>query len=435
VLHEDPAFGSLPGHSRPVRSPYGTPEHPLYPRRRRTGGLNLLPMMLLLALGIGATSIIGEHLTAPEPDVVLGTGLAFSADGLVLVPYDRNGSGGLVAEATAGMFAARLAAVDLASGETRWDVRLADELAWDAAVVAAGVEYAYVATEDGLQIRDLDDGSLVTAGGAVPGLESAGPGTAAYGFDPAAGAVVALDVDGGLHTIDLDGLEAAPAGEAVTEAWTGRLSAEGTLPEIGGMTSTEASVGEDRTLRVEPTAEDSLGGVLVIEGHGIEGRGGRRVLGTRAYYGAGIVLDHTAAAAVGEIAVGEIDVGEIDVDGLIRDILEDPAAAVDLALPDNAAAGATTGHALVEHRPDPGAEGFALTVIDLKTGRATASVATADHLGRSLTGPGGHTVVLTTAADGAWLSELVIVAPDGSIDRVDFGDLDLLGRPDLGRNL
>lgn len=424
MLREDPAFGSLPARSRPVRSPYGTPEHPLYPRRRPTRGSGMFTVTLLLALGIGAASIIGEHLTAPEPDVVLGTGIAFSADGLVLVPYDRNGPGGL-AEATAGMFAARLAAVDLASGETQWDVRLADELAWDAAVVAAGVEYAYVATEEGLQIRDLDDGSLVTAGGAVPGLESAGPGTAAYGFEPAAGAVVALDVDGGLHTIDLDGLEAAPAGEAVTEAWTGRLSAEGTLPEIGGMTSTEASVGEDRTLRVEPTAEDSLGGVLVIEGHGIEGRGGRRVLGTRAYYGAGIVLDHAAAAVP----------GEIDVDGLVQEILEDPAAAVDLALPDNAAAGATTGHALVEHRPDPGAEGFALTVIDLETGRATASVATADHLGRSLTGPGGHTVVLTTAADGAWLSELVIVAPDGSIDRVDFGDLDLLGRPDLGRNL
>jgi hypothetical protein len=29
----------------------------------------------------------------------------------------------------------------------------------------------------------------------------------------------------------------------------------------------------------------------------------------------------------------------------------------------------------------------------------------------------------------------VIVAPDGSIDRAYFGDLDLLGRPDLGRNL
>lgn len=426
MFHEDP----LPARSRPVRSPYGTPEHPLSPRRRRTGGLGLLPMMLLLGLGIGGTSIIGEHLTAPEPDVVLRTGIAFSVDGLVLVPYDRNGPGGLIADTTTSLFAARLAAVDVASGETRWDVQLADELQWDAAVVAAGAEYAYVATQDGLQIRDLDDGSLVTAGGAVPGLESAGPGTAAYGFDPAAGAVVALDVDGGFHTIDLDALEAVPAGEAVTEAWTGRLSAEGTLPEVGGMTSTEASVGEERTLRVEPTAEDSLGGRLVIERRGIEGRGtegkgGRRVLGARTYYGAGIVLDHTAAAAP----------GEIDVDGLVRDILEDPAAAVDLALPRNAAAGATTGHALVEHRPDPGAEGFALTVIDLETGRATASVATADHLGRSLTGPGGHTVVLTTAADGAWLSELVIVAPDGSIDRTGFGDLDLLGRPDLGRDL
>ncbi|RRR95820.1 PA2928 family protein [Glycomyces terrestris] len=414
MFHDFRPAGPLPAHTAPVRSPYGTPDRPLTPKPRR-GGLGLLPGMLLMSVGIGATAIIGEHLTAPAPDVMLRTGIAFSADGLVLVPYDRNGPGGLIAEAVGDAHAARLAAVDLASGETRWDVQLAGELEWDAAAVAAGEEYSYVATEDGLQIRDLDDGSLVTASGAVPGLEGAGTGTAAYGFDPAAG-VVALDADGGLHTIALDALTAAPADPAVAEAWTGRLVAEGASPQLGGTTSTEAAIGEEGTLRIEPTAEDALGGSLVLEAGG-----DRRALGTRVYYGAGIVLDQSAGATT----------WEIDVEELIEGVLEDPTAAVDLAFPGGTAAGAATGHALIEHRTEPGAEDVALTVVDLATGQATASLTTADHLGRSMTAPSGHTVVIAAPEDGVFHSDLVIVAPDGSIDRAVFGGLDLLGEPDL----
>ncbi|GAA1691716.1 hypothetical protein GCM10009830_44340 [Glycomyces endophyticus] len=411
------AAGPLPAHAQLVRSPYGTPEHPLEPKRRRGGfGGMMLGATTALTLGIGAVAIGGEYLTAPAPDVMLRTGIAFSADGLALVPYDRAGAGGLLAELSSDASAVRLAAVDLASGETRWDVQLADELDRDAAAVAAGAEYAYVATADGLQVRDLDDGALVT--GDVPGLEAVGSGTAAYGFDPAAG-VVALDVDGGLHTVALDALEALPADPAVAEAWRGRLAAEGDAPALGGTTSTTASVGEDATVSLEPTAAGALGASLAVED-----AAGRRTLGAGVYYEAAIVLDRTAAAAA----------WEIDVEGLIDGVLEDPAAAVDLALPGGVAAGAASGHVLVEHRTEPGAEGFTLTVVDLATGRPTASLATADRLGRSMTAPGGHTVVAAVPAGGVLLSDLVIVAPDGSVDRAVFGDLDLFGDP-ADRNL
>ncbi|WP_153025871.1 PA2928 family protein [Glycomyces albidus] len=411
------AANPLSPHAPPVRSPYGTPEHPLTPKRRRPRGLGLFSMIVLPSVAIGATAIIGEHLTGPGADVMLRTGIAFSADGLALVPYDRTGATGLIAEATTDRFAVRLAAVDLASGETRWDVQLADEREWDAAAVAAGAAYAYIATQDGLQVRDLDDGALVTD--AVPGLERVGSGTAAYGLDPAAG-VVALDVDGGFHTIALDALEAAPADPAVAQAWTGRLAPEGAFPGLGGMTSTEASIGGDRTLRIEPTAEDALGGGLAV----VSG-GDRRALGTRVYYEAGIVLDQTAASTT----------WEIDVDELIDGVLEDPTAAIDLMVPAGTAAGAATGHALIEHRPEPGGDGFALTVVDLETGLATASLTTADHLGRSMTAPTGHTVVLVAPDEGVFHSDLVVVAPDGSIDRVTFGAVDLLGDPDLDLDL
>ncbi|GAA2320675.1 hypothetical protein GCM10009853_093590 [Glycomyces scopariae] len=411
MFHDFRAANPLPAHSQLVRSPYGTPEHPLVPKRRRGLGGGMFAATIALAIGIGATAIGGEYLTAPDPDVMLRSGIAFSADGLALVPYDRAAAGGLLAEIAGDVDAVRLAAVDLASGETRWDVQLADALDADAAAVAAGAEYAYIATGDGLQIRDLDDGSLVVGSGGVPGLEAAGSGTAAYGFDPAAG-VVALDVDGGFHTVALDAREAAPADPAVAAAWSGRLAAEGAFPALGGMTTTEASVGEGATVGVEPTGADALGATLAVED-----ADGRRALGTRVYYEAAIVLDQTVTSTT----------WEIDVDALIDGVLEDPTAAIDLIAPAGTAAGAPAGHVLVEHRTEPGAEGFTLTVVDLRTGLPTASLATADHLGRSMTAPGGHTVVLAVPADGLLLSDLVIVAPDGSVDRAVFGDLDLFG--------
>ncbi|WP_112133777.1 PA2928 family protein [Glycomyces dulcitolivorans] len=408
------AANPLPAHSQLVSSPYGTPDHPLVPKRRGRGrGFGMFFGMVALTAGVFAVANLGEFLTSSGPDVVLRGGIAFSADGLALVPYERTGSGGLIDEMRSDMFEARLAAVDLASGETRWDVKLAGELEWDAAALAAGAEYAYLATEDGLQIRDLDDGALVTDD--VPGLEYAGSGTAAYGFDPAAG-IIALDVDGGFHSIALDTLEAVPADPAVAEAWTGRLFAEGAYPEFGGMTSTSASIGEERTLNVEQAAAAGLGSTLAVEDGG-----DRRALGTRVYYEAGIVLDQTTVS----------DAWDIDVDQLISGMLSDPESAAELAFPAAPAAGAASGHALIEHRTAPGGEDFTLTVVDLDTGQATASLATADHLGRSMTGPGGYTVVIAAPAEGIFQSDLVIVAPDGSVDRAVFGEFDLLGEPDL----
>ena len=382
------------------------------------------------SLGIGAVAILGEHLTAPDPDITVQSGIGFaSRDGaeLALVPYDRTGSGGLIASASNDMFQVRLAAVDLATGDAAWDVQLTDELGWNAAVVAAGERYAYLSSDDGLMILSVDDGEIVTEAGDIPGLEGAqAVSGAAYAYDPTVAAVVALDVNGGIHTIPLDTLEAVPADDATAATWSGLLSAEGTIPDIGGMTTTEALLADgESSLRVEPTADGSLGGGLVLE----DADGGGRALGNRVFYEAAIVLDQTSLTSTFSV--------EVDVDELIEDFMddaasamEDPASAMDDAAAagqdlwtglGSTAAGASSGHALIENKPEPAGESFALHVISLDTGQVTASIDTNGHLGRAMTSASGYTVVIAEPEDDYWLSDLVIVAPDGSIERIEIG--------------
>ncbi|MFG3343135.1 PA2928 family protein [Glycomyces sp. NPDC048151] len=406
----------FPDRQPPVRSPYGTPEHPLTPKPERGRGLGVFGSVLVMSLGIGAFAVGGEYLTAPDPDIAIQSGIGFAShDGtdLALVPYDRNGSGDLISSLRNEVFEVRLAAVDLATGDTAWDVKLTEEPSWKAAVVAAGERYAYVASDDGLMVLDLADGSTVTEAGDIPGLAGAqSVSGAAYAFDPGLGAVVALDVNGGVHTIALDALEAAPADADTTASWSGLLFAEGSVPDIGGMTSTEALLADgESTVWIEPTADGALGGGLVVDGPE-----GERALGTRVFYEAGIVLDQTSMITTYTV--------EIDVDELIADAMEDAAAAGQDLLQGfgaQAAAGAGSGHVLVEHRPEPGVERYALHVVDLATGQVTASVDTGSRLGRALTGPGGHTAVIAAPEGSYWLSDLVIVAPEGSIERVQVG--------------
>ncbi|MDA1362850.1 hypothetical protein O1R50_24750 [Glycomyces luteolus] len=405
----------FPTRQQVVRSPYGTPTHPLTPKTKRPYRFGFLWLVLVPSLGIGGAAIGGEYLSAPEPDIALQSGIGFARhDGtdLALVPYDRNGSGDLITSLQHEMFEVRMAAVDLATGDTEWDVLLSDELSWRTAVVAAGEQYAYLASDDGLMILDLADGDVVTEAGDVPGLEgSQSVSGAAYGFDPAIGAVVALDVNGGVHSIPLDSLEAAPADADTTATWSGVLFAEGSVPDIGGMTGTEALLADgESSVRLEPTADGALGAGLVLEGPE-----GERALGTRVFYGAGIVLDQSSLVSTFSV--------EIDVDELIEEFMEDAAAAgQDLWTGlGSTAAGAGSGHALVEHQPDPAVEAYALHVVDLATGQVTASLETGSRLGRALTGPAGHTVVIAAPEGSFWLGDLVVVAPEGSIERVEIG--------------
>nr|BFF27857.1 hypothetical protein GCM10025732_58220 [Glycomyces mayteni] len=193
------------------------------------------------------------------------------------------------------------------------------------------------------------------------------------------------------------------------------------------MTTTEASIGEDATIRVEPTADGAVtSGLAVVEG------GDRRALGTRAYTGAAIVLDQTATTTTWDL---DVDVDGL-IDGLLNDpdaaeeLMDDPTGAVDLTVPAGTAAGAASGHALIEHQRAPGGDGYALTVLDLADGGVTASIDTADHVGRSMTAPGGQTIAIVAPADGLYQSDLLIIAADGSVDRAAFGAFDLLGEPD-----
>ncbi len=59
--------------------------------------------------------------------------------------------------------------------------------------------------------------------------------------------------------------------------------------------------------------------------------------------------------------------------------------------------------------------------ISLDTGQVTASIDTYGHLGRAMTSASGYAVVIAAPEDESWLSDLVVVAPDGSIERIEIG--------------
>jgi len=423
MSYYDPPRNPLPAHRQVVRSPYGTPGDPLNPRYRRPRR-GLFTMILLPAFGIGAVAIVGESLTADDPYIGIQSGIGFAVhDGedLVLVPYDRTGTAGFLDKVTHDPTEVRVAAIELDSGDNLWDVQISDEIGWNAAVIAAGETYAYLATDDGLTVLDLDNGAVAAEPGRLLGLEAAQSASgAAYAFDPELQAVVALDVNGTIHTIALDTLEAVTAGADTVATWSGLLFAEGTVPDIGGLTSTEALLADgESSVRIEPTAEGAAGGSLILDGPG----GEQRALGTRIYYGGAIVLDQTDYMSTFTV--------DIDVDELIDDFLEDPAAAgknlwTGLG---NTAAGAGGGHVLVEHQREPNVQKYALNVVSLETGQVTASLDTGINLGRAVTSASGHTAVIAAPADSTWLSDLVIVAPDGSVNRVELADVDFFGNP------
>jgi hypothetical protein len=202
----------------PPVAPYETPR-----RQRRHRPLLLvfiLPPLLFALLFFG-----GSYLVSPDPDIKVQPGVGsaqISGRDVVLVPYERHGPRGMFQLLTQDMFQVRLAAADAGTGEVLWDTQLSDELIWEASVLAAGSSYAYVATDSGLKIIDLRDGSVT-----VDGLGSSFfTARSAYGYDAEARQIMALDNQGAILAIRLDSLSAAPAEPMKAATWAKTLSAD-----------------------------------------------------------------------------------------------------------------------------------------------------------------------------------------------------------------
>ncbi|SOD63365.1 hypothetical protein SAMN06297387_11097 [Streptomyces zhaozhouensis] len=456
-----------------ITSPWGTPDQPNWPTRGRRGprwGLLVLPTVVL-PLGIGALVIGGVLAAHPDPDISVqpGLGLAVTpARQLALVPYERDGEAGVLGPFGGDLWQKRLVAVDLATGERVWDVRLSSELIWQARVLVAGDTHAYLATDDGLMIVDLTDGSVAVAPDEIPGIGADHIASgAAYGYDSARGAVVAMDVRGAYHTIPVGELAAAPADESTSAAWAGRLTDGPMSVESQALTAEDASAGEAGHLTLEPTTDAAPSGALLLDGPD-----GGRELGGRVFREPEILLaDGTHVATAAPVGVG-VDPGNAAAsaptveglltegpladsgllpDGVAGELEEQLARALEggpAALPwppdrasprENAgsepvplALGAERGHVLVQEAADAVGDRYRLVVVSLETGEVLASRTMRSPAGPALTSPDGVTVLPVTDEDAEFPAHdgLLLVAPDGTLTDVTVGGTDFFGNVD-----
>lgn len=346
------------------------------PRRRRS----LIVMLLLPFLLFGVMFFGGSYAIAPEPDIEVLPGFAFVDAGgreVLLVPYERHGARGMFQTMTQDLFQVRLAAIDPASGEPLWDTQLSDQLVWVASVLAGGGKNAYLATDSGLAIVAMADGSVVAEGADVAGLGDAFlAARSAYAYDPDGRRVMAMTATGTVLAIPLGQTKAAPVDAPTAAAWSGRLSAEQAPDAPPEATAQEAVLpaGADRVaLRNLPFA--GLGQELVR----ITADGRRISVGGTAFQGASLVVS-------GGVAVG-----------------------------------ADTGHVLVQHQRSVNDTGIALSMVLPDNGLVTDTLTVEHAVIRAVIDSVSTTTAVATGPD------LALVDSDGRFRRVDIGATNFFG--------
>ncbi|MBB5958010.1 hypothetical protein FHS29_004618 [Saccharothrix tamanrassetensis] len=348
-------------------APYDTPRF-----RRRLPIMLLLPFVLFAALFFG-----GSYLISPEPDIEVQPDIGFASVGerdVLLVPYERHGPRGMFQLMFQDMFQVRLAAVDTATGDVLWDSRLSDDLIWEASVLASGERYTYLATDSGLVVLDLADGSTVAEGKGVEGL---GDGFVAarwaYRYDPDSRRVMAMSGTGGVLAIALDSATATPADPQTSAVWASALS-ERERADIPPGTKPAAGVRDGQVaLRERPGG--APGQVLVRTAPG----GEQSQVGDLAFHGAGLVVDGTAAA------------------------------------------GHSSDHVLVVHSRNVNDKDRSISAVSLATGAVTGSVPIDSHtFSRTATRADGTTAVGVG-------STVVLMAPDGRLTARPVGASDFFG--------
>ncbi|WP_026422629.1 PA2928 family protein [Actinokineospora inagensis] len=348
-----------------------TPRSPIRALARR----GLLPVLLLAPLVAFALLFFGlSYLVTPEPDIDVEPGIGLArVDGreVVLVPYGRSGARGMFQLMTRDMFQARVAALDVATGEVLWDTQVSDELIWHATVLAAGDKVAYVTTDAGLLVFDTHTGEITARGPDIAGLGSAYVAApSAYGYDAANHRVMAMTATGAVLAIPLDNPVAAPVDPATATTWAAELTVDGHTKSKPQATATKATID---TGRLELRDRGAPGKVLVRVG----ADGEVTPVGDTVYFDAALVTDG-AARAVG------------------------------------------SGHVLVRHDRSVNDNATVLTAVALDNGTTTSTLPIGSSPDSAATGPDG-TVAITTD------HQVAVLTADGHLTALTVGATDFFG--------
>lgn len=372
------------------------------PRPPRWAGKGAAALLIYLLL-FSTLFFGGSWLISPDPDVSANQAVAVTThDGrrVVVVGYGRDGAKGMFQLAFQPLFQTRLAALDVDNGERIWDVRLDEKLANDVRVLAAADGLVYLATDQGLHIRSLVDGSAVAKPDAIAGL---GDGYVAelgsYDVDPERRLIVAIDQSGELWQLRFGESVAVPADPGTEAAWRPVLADNFrfalSLPE----TANEAGLGDGTVIAAEPLRAGAQKKRLERQGPS-----GNTVLGDTTYVEPRFVLDASRSLA---------DVDPVN------------------GHPVQLAAGRESGQVIVVSSVDPNSRSYRVDTVDLDSGevRGTADLAVRYPVGGGYSGA-GLTAIVVERADGSSASDTVlVVSPDGGIRSVRVGATNFFGWP------
>ena len=221
---------------RPALQAQGAPGGRTKPsiwRRLRTP---LIIVGVLLALVIGMFNVVAETSgpASSEPAATIATA---EVDGrsVAVVVYKTDTMGHFdIFRLEAMGFSTQAEAFDLDTGERVWDTMLMTEFGGtDAEVLGMGSEYVYISSVKGLLILDAVTGDIVAREAEIAGLgDDYIASFDAYGWDASSQAVVLLDVNGVVHSIPVDALEAEPADAHVTHRWRDVLNIGDDFPGV-----------------------------------------------------------------------------------------------------------------------------------------------------------------------------------------------------------
>jgi hypothetical protein len=368
-------------YQNPPRYVPGPPLMSAPPQARRG---RIVPFVLSFVI-IGGLFFGVSYSVMPDAEVRVLPGFAFagtSERSVLLVPYERHGPRGMFQVFTQDQFQVRLAAADPASGAVLWDTQLSDQLIWSASVLAAGERYAYLATDDGLVIVGMADGEVVARGAGVRGLGDAFVAAqAAYAYDPAGGRVLALNADGDVLAIPLDQTTAASVDAPTAAAWSARLTT-GPLPApVPATTAQEAALapGSAEKVALQDLPLGIPGRMLVRPAP----NGWDNPVGGATFRG-------------GELVV---------VDGV--------------------AAGAASGHVLVEHQESVNDRDTTLSSVSLDSGQVIGSLPVPSGVDRVIAGSDGAVAV-------SGRDVLAVVLADGHVSDIEVGAVGFFGAPSEG---
>ncbi|WP_157987763.1 PA2928 family protein [Jiangella endophytica] len=202
--------------------------------RRR---LLVILALVVAAAGAGVAALAAGGVDGPtRPSLDLAVTTVDGRDvAVVAYEHEAGGAMGRILWAFSREVTIRVAAIDLGTGEHLWDREISTAYPGiEAGVLAAGDGYAYVTTDDGLVIVDLDDGGVVARDDGIDGLGAAYLASlTAYDYDAATNAVVTLTSGGEVLAVPVGTTTAEPAGADAVTRWRDVLNT-GTVRDLYG---------------------------------------------------------------------------------------------------------------------------------------------------------------------------------------------------------